>query len=159
MNATKKTLSVLCIFSLLLASFAMAQSSPATSDLVMAVESDGDLMDVAEAISDTGTDDLVATMSEGVTIFAPIDGSFDQEVLIEDVITDYIIPVMLSSSDMVTEGTFISMGGTPVSVTIFDDEIMVNGVPLVDVEGIYSGNVVVYKLSDSFDDTNVATSK
>ena len=105
MKATKKSILTLCIVTLVLVGFALAQASDASKDspsttsattpsttsstsstitdtqnstsaLVLAIESDGDLMDVAEAISLTGTDLLAATMPDGVTIFAPVDGSF-----------------------------------------------------------------------------------
>lgn len=157
MKTTKKRVFILCIVSLLVAGFAMAQTSDIkdNSELVLTMEDDGELMDVADAIAETGTDDLLATMTEGVTIFAPVDGSFGQDVVIEDVITEYIIPVLLGSGDMITDTTFTSMGGTPVAFTIYDEEVMVNGVPIVDLEGIYSGNAVIYKLSDSFDSTPV----
>ena len=187
MKATKKAIFTLCIVALVLAGFALAQAadsskdssstestSPSTANstdtaatnneadasaLVLAIESDGDLMDVAEAISITGTDLLVASMPDGVTIFAPVDGSFSPAVVIEDVITEYIVPVMLETTDMVADTTVTSVDGTPIAFTIYDEEIMVNGVPLVDLEGIYSGNVVIYKLTDSFDDPAVASSK
>ena len=188
MKATKKSILTLCIVTLVLAGFALAQASDASKDspsttsattpsttsstnstttdnengtsaLVLAIESDGDLMDVAEAISLTGTDLLVASMSDGVTIFAPVDGSFAPTVVVEDVITEYIVPVMLSTTDMVADTTVTSVDGTPIAFTVFDEEIMVNGVPLVDLEGIYSGNVVIYKLIDSFDDPAVASTK
>lgn len=158
MKTTRKTLFILCIVSLLVAGFAAAQTTDNkdNSELVLAMEDDGQLMDVADAIAETGTDDLVATISKGVTIFAPVDGSFGKDVVIEDVITEYIVPVLLDSEDMVTDATFTSMGGTPVAVTIYDEEVMVNGIPIVDLEGIHSGNVVIYKLADSFDSTPVA---
>lgn len=187
MKATKKSIITLCIVALVLAGFALAQASDSPKDtsstestapstanstdttapnnqadataLVLAIESDGDLMDVAEAISVTGTDVLVATMPEGVTIFAPVDGSFAPSVVIEDVITEYIVPVMLDTTDMVADTVVTSVDGTPIEFTVFDEEIMVNGVPLVDLEGIYSGNVVIYKLTDSFDEPAVASTK
>lgn len=156
MRTTRKTLFVLCITGLLVSGFAAAQTTDTkdnNSELVLVMEDAGQLMDVADAIAETGTDDLVATMSKGVTIFAPVDGSFGQEVVIEDVISEYIVPVLLDSEDMVTDTIFTSMGGTPVAVTIYDEEVMVNGIPIVDLEGIHSGNVVIYKLADSFDST------
>ena len=187
MKATKKIIFTLCIVTLVLAGFALAQAADSSKDssftdstapstanstdttstdnqadasaLVLAIESDGDLMDVAEAISATGTDLLVASMSDGVTIFAPVDGSFAPTVVVEDVITEYIVPVMLATTDMVADTTVTSVDGTPIAFTVFDEEIMVNGVPLVDLEGIYSGNVVIYKLTDSFDDPAVASTK
>ena len=81
MKATKKSILTLCIVTLVLVGFALAQASDASKDspsttsattpsttsstttdnqnstsaLVLAIESDGDLMDVAEAISLTGT--------------------------------------------------------------------------------------------------------
>lgn len=60
---------------------------------------------------------------------------------------------------MVLDTIATSVDGTPTAFTVFDEEIMVNGVPLVDLEGIYSGNVVIYKLTDSFDDPAVASTK
>ncbi len=66
---------------------------------------------------------------------------------------------MLDTTDMVLDTIATSVDGTPISFTVFDEEIMVNGVPLVDLEGIYSGNVVIYKLTDSFDDPAVASTK
>lgn len=184
MKATKKSILALCMAGFFLAGFAAAQTSSsqtvsstatstATADsstpstgtgtipsaLVLAIESDGDLMDVAEAISLTGTDILVATMPDGVTIFAPVDGTFDPSVAVEEVITEYIVPVMLDATDMVADTTVTSVGGTPVTFTVFDEEVMVNGVPLVDLEGIYSGNVVIYKLTDTFDGDGLASTK
>ena len=81
MKATKKSILTLCIVTLVLVGFALAQASDASKDspsttsattpsttsstttdnlnstsaLVLAIESNGDLMDVAEAISLTGT--------------------------------------------------------------------------------------------------------
>lgn len=81
MKATKKSILTLCIVTLVLVGFALAQASDASKDspsttsattpsttsstttdnqnstsaLVLAIESDGDLIDVAEAISLTGT--------------------------------------------------------------------------------------------------------
>lgn len=189
MKATKKSILTLCIVTLVLAGFALAQASDASKDspsttsattpsttsstssstttdnqnstsaLVLAIESDGDLMDVAEAISLTGTDLLAATMSDGVTIFAPVDGSFAPSIVVEDVITEYIVPVMLDTTDMVADTVVTSVDGTPIAFTVFDEEIMVNGVPLADMDGIYSGNVVIYKLTDSFDEPAVASTK
>ena len=187
MKATKKSILTLCIVALALAGFALAQASDSSQDssstestspstanstdttatdnhadetaLVLAIESDGDLMDVAEAIAVTGTDILVASMPDGVTIFAPVDGSFAPSVVIEDVITEYIVPVMLETTDMVANTTVTSVDGTPIAFAVFDDEIMVNGIPLADLEGIYSGNVVIYKLTDSFDEPAVASTK
>ena len=187
MKATKKIIFTLCIVTLVLAGFALAQAADSSKDssstdstapstanstdttstdnqadasaLVLAIESDGDLMDVAEAISATGTDLLVASMSDGVTIFAPVDGSFAPTVVVEDVITEYIVPVMLATTDMVADTTVTSVDGTPIAFTVFDEEIMVNGVPLADMDGIYSGNVVIYKLTDSFDEPAVASTK
>ena len=187
MKTTKKSILTLCIVALVLAGFALAQASDSSKDtssaestspstanstdtattdnqtdataLVLAIESDGDLMDVAEAISVTGTDIWVASMSDGVTIFAPVDGSFAPSVVIEDVITEYIVPVMLDTTDMVADTVVTSVDGTPIAFTVFDEEIMVNGVPLADLEGIYSGNVVIYKLTDSFDEPAVASTK
>ncbi len=66
---------------------------------------------------------------------------------------------MLDTTDMVADTIATSVDGTPIAFTVFDEEIMVNGVPLVDLEGIYSGNVVIYKLTDSFDDPAVASTK
>ena len=66
---------------------------------------------------------------------------------------------MLDTTDMVADTIATSVDGTPISFTVFDEEIMVNGVPLVYLEGIYSGNVVIYKLTDSFDDPAVASTK
>ena len=187
MKTTKKSILTLCIVALVLAGFALAQASDSSKDtssaestspstanstdtattdnqadataLVLAIESDGDLMDVAEAISVTGTDIWVDSMSDGVTIFAPVDGSFAPSVVIEDVITEYIVPVMLDTTDMVADTVVTSVDGTPIAFTVFDEEIMVNGVPLADLEGIYSGNVVIYKLTDSFDEPAVASTK
>ena len=98
-------------------------------------------------------------MPDGVTIFAPVDGSFAPSVVIEDVITEYIVPVMLETTDMVANTTVTSVDGTPIAFAVFDDEIMVNGIPLADLDGIYSGNVVIYKLTDSFDEPAVASTK
>ncbi len=88
---------------------------------------------------------------------------------------------MLDTTDMVLDTIATSVDGTLIAFTVFDEEIMVNGVPLVDLEGIYSrrndylkilsgvplvdlegiysGNVVIYKLTDSFDDPAVASTK
>ncbi|MCI6663678.1 MAG: hypothetical protein PUH08_02350 [Treponema sp.] len=66
---------------------------------------------------------------------------------------------MLDTTDMVLDTIATSVDGTPIAFTVFDEEIMVNGVPLVDLEGIYSGNVVIYKLTNSFDDPAVASTK
>ena len=184
MKATKKTLFTIGLASLFVVGLAVAQSSSAANEvdsagtttatstaatgndnagdfsaLVFAIESDGDLTDVADAIADSGSDLLLASLTEGVTIFAPVDGSFPSDVLIEDVITEYIVPVMLETSDMTADTTVTSLGGTPVEFTVFDEELLVNGVPVVDLEGIYSGNVVIYKLSDSFDGDGLASTK
>ena len=52
---------------------------------------------------------------------------------------------MLDTTDMVLDTIATSVDGTPIAFTVFDEEIMVNGVPLVDLEGIYSGNLQAHR--------------
>lgn len=134
-------------------------SQNTSSALVIAIEDVGDLDEVAEALYLTGTDDLLATMDEGVTIFAPVDGSFDQGIIVEDVITNYIVPEVIDTATMDDSSTVVAMSGEPVTITLVDEIITVNGIPVAEEQAIYSGNVVVYKLSDSFDNDTLASTK
>lgn len=131
----------------------------ASSDLVVAIEEDGDLNQVAEALFLSGTDALLVATDEAFTIFAPVDGSFDQGVVLEDVITDYIVPVVIDTSTMDDTSSIIAMSGEPVTFTYVDEVLEVNGVPVLDEQAIYSDNVVVYKLADSFDSDSLASTK
>lgn len=132
-----------------------------TSELVMVIESEGDLDEVAEAISQTDTDTLVASIPEGVTIFAPVDGSFGQGVVVEDVITSYIVPGIIDTTDLASNSstTSTSISGQPVTIAVVEEVVTVNGVPVMDAEAIYTGNAVIYKLSDSFATNDLASTK
>lgn len=140
---------------------AIIDSDPDASQLVLVIESDGDLDEVAEAMYLTGTDTLISTMPEGVTIFAPVDGSFDQDVAVEDVITSYIIPGIVDTADMASGDSTIStaISGDPVTIAVVNEVVTVNGVPVMDAEAIYTDNAVIYKLSDSFADNDLASTK
>lgn len=140
---------------------AIIDSDPDASQLVMVIESDGDLDEVAEAMYLTGTDTLISTMPEGVTIFAPVDGSFDQGVVVEDVITSYIIPGIVDTADMASgdSTTSTAISGDPVTIAVVNEVVTVNGVPVMDAEAIYTDNAVIYKLSDSFAATDLASTK
>lgn len=140
---------------------AIIDSDPNTSQLVLVIESDGDLDEVAEAMYLTGTDTLISTMPEGVTIFAPVDGSFDQDVAVEDVITSYIIPGIVDTADMASgdSTTSTAISGDPVTIAVVNEVVTVNGVPVMDAEAIYTDNAVIYKLSDSFADNDLASTK
>lgn len=171
MKATKKAGIVLCVAGLFLAGLAAqgASSSPDSSQsqsnagnpsaLVLAIESDGDLDEVAEAISLSGTDVLLATMSDGVTIFAPVDGSFGSGVVVEDVITDYIVPGIIDTATVDSTTTTTAMSGDPVTIAVVDSVVTVNGVPVAEEQAIYNGNVVIYKLTDSFTTEGLASNK
>lgn len=139
----------------------IVDSDPDASQLVLVIESDGDLDEVAEAMYFTGTDTLISTMPEGVTIFAPVDGSFDQDVVVEDVITSYIIPGIVDTADMASgdSTTSIAISGDPVTITVVNEVVTVNGVPVMDAEAIYTDNAVIYKLTDSFADNDLASTK
>lgn len=136
-------------------------SDPNTSQLVLVIESDGDLDEVAEAMYLTGTDTLISTMPEGVTIFAPVDGSFDQDVAVEDVITSYIIPGIVDTADMASgdSTTSTAISGDPLTIAVVNEVVTVNGVPVLDAEAIYTDNAVIYKLSDSFASNDLASTK
>lgn len=140
---------------------AVVETTPDSSQLVAVIENEGDLDEVAEAIYLTGTDTLVATMPEGVTIFAPVDGSFDQDVVVEDVITSYIIPGIIDTSDMASNSstTSTAISGEPVTIAVAEEVVTVNGIPVMDVQAIYTGNAVIYKLTDSFTDNDLASTK
>lgn len=140
---------------------AIIDSDPNTSQLVLVIESDGDLDEVAEAMYLTGTDTLISTMPEGVTIFAPVDGSFDQDVAVEDVITSYIIPGIVDTADMASgdSTTSTAISGDPLTIAVVNEMVTVNGVPVLDAEAIYTDNAVIYKLSDSFADNDLASTK
>ena len=140
---------------------AIIDSAPDASQLVLVIESDGDLDEVAEAMYLTGTDTLISTMPEGVTIFAPVDGSFDQGVVVEDVITSYIIPGIVDTADMASgdSTTSTAISGDPVTIAVVNEVVTVNGVPVMDAEAIYTDNAVIYKLSDSFADNDLASTK
>lgn len=140
---------------------AIIDSDPNTSQLVLVIESDGDLDEVAEAMYLTGTDTLISTMPEGVTIFAPVDGSFDQDVAVEDVITSYIIPGIVDTADMASgdSTTSTAISGDPLTIAVVNEVVTVNGVPVMDAEAIYTDNAVIYKLSDSFADNDLASTK
>lgn len=140
---------------------AIIDSDPNTSQLVLVIESDGDLDEVAEAMYLTGTDTLISTMPEGVTIFAPVDGSFDQDVAVEDVITSYIIPGIVDTADMASgdSTTSTAISGDPVTIAVVNEVVTVNGVPVMDAEAIYTDNAVIYKLSDSFASNDLASTK
>lgn len=140
---------------------AIIDSDPNTSQLVLVIESDGDLDEVAEAMYLTGTDTLISTMPEGVTIFAPVDGSFDQDVAVEDVITSYIIPGIVDTADMASgdSTTSTAISGDPLTIAVVNEMVTVNGVPVLDAEAIYTDNAVIYKLSDSFTDNDLASTK
>lgn len=140
---------------------AIIDSDPNTSQLVLVIESDGDLDEVAEAMYLTGTDTLISTMPEGVTIFAPVDGSFDQDVAVEDVITSYIIPGIVDTADMASgdSTTSTAISGDPLTIAVVNEVVTVNGVPVLDAEAIYTDNAVIYKLSDSFASNDLASTK
>lgn len=140
---------------------AIIDSDPDTSQLVLVIESDGDLDEVAEAMYLTGTDTLISTMPEGVTIFAPVDGSFDQDVAVEDVITSYIIPGIVDTADMASgdSTTSTAISGDPLTIAVVNEVVTVNGVPILDAEAIYTDNAVIYKLSDSFASNDLASTK
>ncbi len=140
---------------------AIIDSAPDASQLVLVIESDGDLDEVAEAMYLTGTDTLISTMPEGVTIFAPVDGSFDQDVVVEDVITSYIIPGIVDTADMASgdSTTSTAISGDPITIAVVNEVVTVNDVPVMDAEGIYIDNAVIYKLSDSFADNALASTK
>lgn len=140
---------------------AIIDSDPDTSQLVLVIESDGDLDEVAEAMYLTGTDTLISTMPEGVTIFAPVDGSFDQDVAVEDVITSYIIPGIVDTADMASgdSTTSTAISGDPLTIAVVNEVVTVNGVPVLDAEAIYTDNAVIYKLSDSFASNDLASTK
>lgn len=140
---------------------AIIDSDPNTSQLVLVIESDGDLDEVAEAMYLTGTDTLISTMPEGVTIFAPVDGSFDQDVAVEDVITSYIIPGIVDTADMASgdSTTSTAISGDPLTIAVVNEVVTVNGVPVLDAEAIYTDNAVIYKLSDSFASNDLASIK
>lgn len=140
---------------------AIIDSDPNTSQLVLVIESDGDLDEVAEAMYLTGTDTLISTMPEGVTIFAPVDGSFDQGVVVEDVITSYIIPGIVDTADMASgdSTTSTAISGDPLTIAVVNEVVTVNGVPVLDAEAIYTDNAVIYKLSDSFASNDLASTK
>lgn len=140
---------------------AIIDSDPNTSQLVLVIESDGDLDEVAEAMYLTGTDTLISTMPEGVTIFAPVDGSFDQDVAVEDVITSYIIPGIVDTADMASgdSTTSTAISGDPLTIAVVNEVVTVNGVPVLDTEAIYTDNAVIYKLSDSFASNDLASTK
>lgn len=140
---------------------AIIDSDPDASQLVLVIESDGDLDEVAEAMYLTGTDTLISTMPEGVTIFAPVDGSFDQDVAVEDVITSYIIPGIVDTADMASgdSTTSTAISGDPLTIAVVNEVVTVNGVPVLDAEAIYTDNAVIYKLSDSFADNDLASTK
>lgn len=140
---------------------AIIDSDPNTSQLVLVIESDGDLDEVAEAMYLTGTDTLISTMPEGVTIFAPVDGSFDQDVAVEDVITSYIIPGIVDTADMASgdSTTSTAISGAPVTIAVVNEVVTVNGVPVLDAEAIYTDNAVIYKLSNSFASNDLASTK
>lgn len=140
---------------------AIIDSDPNTSQLVLVIESDGDLDEVAEAMYLTGTDTLISTMPEGVTIFAPVDGSFDQDVAVEDVITSYIIPGIVDTADMASgdSTTSTAISGDPLTIAVVNEVVTVNGVPILDAEAIYTDNAVIYKLSDSFASNDLASTK
>ena len=140
---------------------AIIDSAPDASQLVLVIESDGDLDEVAEAMHLTGTDTLISTMTEGVTIFAPVDGSFDQDVVVEDVITSYIIPGIVDTADMASgdSTTSTAISGNPVTIAVVNEVVTVNDVPIMDAEAIYTDNAVIYKLSDSFADNALASTK
>ncbi len=171
MKATKKAGIVLCVAGLFLAGLAAqgADSNPTStqsqsnagnpSALVLAIESDGDLDEVAEAISLSGTDVLLATMSDGVTIFAPVDGSFGDEVIVEDVITDYIVPGIIDTTTVNSTTTTTAMSGDPVTIAVVDSVVTVNGVPVAEEQAIYNGNVVIYKLTGSYTTEGLASTK
>ena len=125
---------------------AIIDSDPNTSQLVLVIESDGDLDEVAEAMYLTGTDTLISTIPEGVTIFAPVDGSFDQDVAVEDVITG-------------DSTTSTAISGDPLTIAVVNEVVTVNGVPVLDAEAIYTDNAVIYKLSDSFVSNDLASTK
>lgn len=140
---------------------AIIDSDPDASQLVLVIESDGDLDEVAEAMYLTGTDTLISTMPEGVTIFAPVDGSFDQDVAVEDVITSYIIPGIVDTADMASgdSTTSTAISGDPLTIAVVNEVVTVNGVPVLDAEAIYTDNAVIYKLSDSFASNDLASTK
>ncbi|MBQ8385507.1 MAG: fasciclin domain-containing protein [Spirochaetaceae bacterium] len=140
---------------------AIIDSDPNTSQLVLVIESDGDLDEVAEAMYLTGTDTLISTIPEGVTIFAPVDGSFDQDVAVEDVITSYIIPGIVDTADMASgdSTTSTAISGDPLTIAVVNEVVTVNGVPVLDAEAIYTDNAVIYKLSDSFVSNDLASTK
>lgn len=140
---------------------AIIDSNPDASQLVLVIESDGDLDEVAEAMYLTGTDTLISTMPEGVTIFAPVDGSFDQDVAVEDVITSYIIPGIVDTADMASgdSTTSTAISGDPLTIAVVNEVVTVNGVPVLDTEAIYTDNAVIYKLSDSFASNDLASTK
>ena len=140
---------------------ALVDTDGDTSELVAVIENEGDLDEVAEAIYLTGTDTLVGIMPNGVTIFAPVDGSFGQGVVVEDVITGYIIPGMMDTTDLASDSstTSTAISGQPVVIAVVDEMVTVNGIPVMDTEAIYTDNAVIYKLSDSFATNDLASTK
>lgn len=140
---------------------AIVETTPDSSQLVAVIENEGDLDEVAEALYLTGTDALVATIPEGVTIFAPVDGSFDQGVVVEDVITSYIIPGIIDTTDIASNSstTSTAISGEPVTIAVAEEVVTVNGIPVMDVQAIYTDNAVIYKLTDSFAGSDLASTK
>ena len=55
--------------------------------------------------------------------------------------------------------TSTAISGDPVTIAVVNEVVTVNDVPVMDAEAIYTDNAVIYKLSDSFADKNLASTK
>lgn len=143
-----------------------AQSTDVTTDILdsitaPAIETVQAAADIAAVLSETENTqifseavavadiDVADVVSEGVTVFAPVDTVVADIASISNV-EDYIVPGIVTAETLASTDTLTALSGKELSVEALDGTFFINGIALN--ETIAEGNIVINTLNGVFAD-------